>query len=69
MLHRLHPLAGQGFNMSLRDIKQMIIILKHYKNNCKGLFKSKFIHNKHLNHYEREVVKFEKKNSGGGASE
>ena len=21
MLHRLHPLAGQGFNMSLRDIK------------------------------------------------
>ena len=23
LLHRLHPLAGQGFNMSLRDIKQL----------------------------------------------
>ena len=29
-LHRLHPLAGQGFNMTIRDIKLLIelIILK-----------------------------------------
>ena len=23
LLHKLHPLAGQGFNMSLRDIKDL----------------------------------------------
>ena len=28
MLHRLHPLAGQGFNMSLRDIKDLSEIIK-----------------------------------------
>jgi len=28
MLHRLHPLAGQGFNMSLRDIKDLTKIIK-----------------------------------------
>jgi len=28
MLHRLHPLAGQGFNMSLRDIKDLSKIIK-----------------------------------------
>ena len=27
MLHRLHPLAGQGFNMSLRDIKELSKII------------------------------------------
>ena len=28
MLHRLHPLAGQGFNMSIRDIKEILKIIK-----------------------------------------
>ena len=29
LLHRLHPLAGQGFNMSVRDIKKLIQIIKY----------------------------------------
>ena len=28
ILHKLHPLAGQGFNMSLRDIKLLIDLIK-----------------------------------------
>ena len=28
LLHKLHPLAGQGFNMSLRDIKDISEIIK-----------------------------------------
>ena len=28
MLHRFHPLAGQGFNMSIRDIKEILKIIK-----------------------------------------
>ena len=28
LLHRLHPLAGQGFNMTIRDIKQLLDIIK-----------------------------------------
>jgi len=28
LLHRLHPLAGQGFNMSLRDIKDLHKLIK-----------------------------------------
>tara|TARA_Y100001958_G_scaffold156296_1_gene148658 strand:+ start:662 stop:1732 length:1071 start_codon:yes stop_codon:yes gene_type:complete len=31
LLHRIHPLAGQGFNMSIRDIKSLIKIIE-YKN-------------------------------------
>ena len=27
LLHKLHPLAGQGFNMSIRDIKKLIEII------------------------------------------
>ena len=29
LLHKLHPLAGQGFNMTLRDIKLLIRIIKN----------------------------------------
>jgi 2-octaprenyl-6-methoxyphenol hydroxylase len=28
LLHRLHPLAGQGFNMSIRDIKELMRLIK-----------------------------------------
>ena len=28
MLHRVHPLAGQGFNMTLRDIQSLVKIIK-----------------------------------------
>ena len=28
LLHRLHPLAGQGFNMTIRDIKELIKLIK-----------------------------------------
>ena len=31
MLHKLHPLAGQGFNMSIRDIKEIINLIKFRK--------------------------------------
>jgi len=31
LLHRIHPLAGQGFNMTIRDISTLIDIIK-YKN-------------------------------------
>ena len=32
LLHKIHPLAGQGFNMTIRDIKTLIKIIK-YKTN------------------------------------
>ena len=28
LLHKLHPLAGQGFNMTIRDIKEILKIIK-----------------------------------------
>ena len=28
LLHKLHPLAGQGFNMTLRDIKEILQLVK-----------------------------------------
>ena len=28
LLHRIHPLAGQGFNMTVRDIQDLILIIK-----------------------------------------
>ena len=28
LLHRIHPLAGQGFNMTIRDIKQLSDIIQ-----------------------------------------
>ena len=27
LLHKIHPLAGQGFNMTIRDIKNLILII------------------------------------------
>ena len=35
LLHRIHPLAGQGFNMTIRDIKILLEIIK--KKNSLGL--------------------------------
>ncbi len=31
MLHRLHPLAGQGFNMTIRDIKEICSLIEFKK--------------------------------------
>ena len=28
LLHKIHPLAGQGFNMSIRDIKELVRLIK-----------------------------------------
>ena len=32
LIHKIHPLAGQGFNMSIRDIKQLMEIIKEKLN-------------------------------------
>ena len=29
LLHKLHPLAGQGFNMSIRDIKDLVELIDY----------------------------------------
>ncbi len=31
ILHTIHPLAGQGFNMTIRDVKNLIFIIKKKK--------------------------------------
>ena len=28
LLHKIHPLAGQGFNMTIRDIKEILNLIK-----------------------------------------
>ena len=33
LLHKIHPLAGQGFNMTLRDIREIFNLIKFKKNN------------------------------------
>ena len=40
LLHRLHPLAGQGFNMSIRDIKEIDKLIEFKKAHGLGLDKS-----------------------------
>ena len=37
LLHRLHPLAGQGFNMIIRDIKELQRLIKFKKKHGLGL--------------------------------
>ena len=29
MLHKLHPLAGQGFNISIRDIRELVKLIEY----------------------------------------
>ena len=29
LLHKIHPLAGQGFNMTIRDTKNLLNIIKN----------------------------------------
>ena len=33
LLHKIHPLAGQGFNMSLRDTREILNLIKSKKEN------------------------------------
>ncbi len=33
LLHKIHPLAGQGFNMSIRDISELLKLIKIKKQN------------------------------------
>jgi len=40
LLHKIHPLAGQGFNMSIRDIKVLLKIIEFKINNGLDLDKS-----------------------------
>jgi 2-octaprenyl-6-methoxyphenol hydroxylase len=52
-IHKIHPLAGQGFNMTIRDIKSLSLILD--ENIKLGIDDGETIaqkfqeHNKHLN--------------------
>ena len=32
LIHRIHPLAGQGFNMTIRDIKTLLEIINNKLN-------------------------------------
>jgi len=40
LLHRIHPLAGQGFNMSIRDINELVKLIKYKLNLGLNLDKS-----------------------------
>ena len=40
ILHRLHPLAGQGFNMTIRDIKEINSLIEFKKKHGLELDKS-----------------------------
>ena len=40
LLHRVHPLAGQGFNMTIRDIKVLINLIKFSLDHGLGLDES-----------------------------
>ncbi len=55
LLHKLHPLAGQGFNMSVRDIKELLRLIKLKKENGLNLdssicssFEKNFKHKNYL---------------------
>ena len=43
LLHKLHPLAGQGYNMSIRDIKLLLDLIKFRLNHGLELNSSVFL--------------------------
>ena len=55
LLHKIHPLAGQGFNMSIRDIEEILKLVKSKIENGLDLdhsicqdFEKKTKHNNHI---------------------
>ena len=75
LLHKIHPLAGQGFNMTIRDIKELSeiiqnkidlglqldnLVLKEFQNKTKN---RNFIFSNGID-FIYELFNFEKKNKG-----
>ena len=62
LLHKLHTLAGQGFNMSIRDIKEILKLINHRRDHGLDLehsICSEFEkHNKHKNDLFSNVIEF-----------
>ena len=62
LLHKVHPLAGQGFNMSVRDIKEIIKLIKIRKDNGLDLDNSIFLdfekNTRHKNYLFSQGVDF-----------
>ena len=49
--HSIHPLAGQGFNLTIRGIKRVYKYAKKERNETKDLGKKKYLLNYSKNHY------------------
>ena len=62
LLHKIHPLAGQGFNMSIRDIKELTKIIKFKIDHGLDLDNSVCLdfekHNKHKNYLFTNGIDF-----------
>ena len=62
LLHKIHPLAGQGFNMTIRDIKEILKIIKFRINHGLDLDNSVCVDfekkNKHKNYLFSNGIDF-----------
>ena len=62
LLHKIHPLAGQGFNMTIRDVKEIIKIIKFRINHGLDLDNSVCVDfekkNKHKNYLFSNGIDF-----------